>query len=63
MQDPVTIELGTSYKYRRRGHRRLLVEQKDTFQYIPLIENLQSILQNKEIYIQVICNKLLVLSV
>ena len=35
MQEPVTIQLGTSYKYKKRGAKRQLVDTPDTFQYIP----------------------------
>jgi len=49
----VTIELGSSYCYQMSGMKTGLIERKDTFQYIPLIENLQAILQNKEVYTEV----------
>ena len=49
----MTIELGSSYCYQRSGTKTRLIERKDTFQYIPLIENLQAILQNKEVYTEV----------
>ncbi len=54
LQEPVTIELGTSYKYRKSGSKRLLVEVPDTYQYVPLLENLEWILQNKSISSEVI---------
>lgn len=57
LQQPITIELGTSgYKYQGSGVKRRLVEQKDEFQYVPLIENLQSVLQNRNIYHEVSCS-------
>ena len=42
MQEPVTIDLGTSYVYQKHGAKRRLIEKKDTFQYVPLLENLQA---------------------
>ena len=53
IQDPVTVELGTHYQYKRSGAKRSLVEKKDTFQYIPLIQNLEWLLQHGDIYKQV----------
>ncbi len=49
MQEPVTVELGTAYHYKRSGTKRSLVEKCDTFQYVPLIANLQWLLQNRDI--------------
>ena len=48
-QEPVSVELGSSYHYKRRGAKRLLVERVDTFQYVPLIENLKWMLQNRDL--------------
>ncbi len=53
MQESVTVELGTTYQYERSGAKRLLIEKPDTFQYVPLIDNLQWVLQNKEVYWEV----------
>ena len=53
IQEPVTIELGTTYEYRRSRGKRRLFEVSETFQYVPLIENLQWLLQNKDIYNEV----------
>lgn len=36
------------------GAKRRLLEKADTFQYVPLIENLQWLLQNRDIYNEVI---------
>lgn len=47
--EPVSIELGSSYSYQKSGTTTRLIEKKDTFQYIPLIDNLRCIMQNKEI--------------
>ena len=47
------MELGTSYRYQRSGVNRPLLEIKGTFQYVPLIQNLQWLLQNKDIYSEV----------
>ena len=49
----MTVELGSVYCYQRSGTKSRLIEKKETFQYIPLIENLQSVLQNKDIYSEV----------
>ncbi len=46
----MTVELGLSYSYQRKGTKTRLVEKRDTFQYVPLIENLHSLLENKEIF-------------
>ena len=53
LQEPVTVELGTRYKYQFSGSKRRLVQKSDTFQYVPLIDNLQWILQNKDVYDEV----------
>ena len=55
LQEPLTVELGTSYKYQRSGSKRRLVEYKDTFQYIPLMDNLVQLLKNPEIFDEVCC--------
>ena len=47
------MELGTTYQYKRSGAKRLLIEKPDTFQYVPLIDNLQWLLQNKDVYQEV----------
>lgn len=49
MQEPVTITLGTEYHYRASGAKRCLVEKPETFQYVPLIENLEWMLQNADV--------------
>ena len=54
-QEPVTIEMGSTYQYRARGAKRLLTEKPDTFQFVPLIQNLEWLLQNKDIYKEVCC--------
>ena len=41
MQEPITIELGTTYQYKRSGAKRSLVGKYESFQYIPLIDNLE----------------------
>lgn len=45
----MTVELGTHYQYKRSGTRRSLVERKDTFQYVPLLQNLEWLLQNGDV--------------
>lgn len=52
-KEPITVELGTSYGYQKCGAKRRLVERKDTYQYVPLLDNLQALLNNKEVYRQV----------
>lgn len=47
------MTLGTSYKYKSRGAKRCLAEKADTFEYVPLLDNLQWLLQNEEIYQEV----------
>lgn len=47
------MELGSSYQYKRSGVKRSLVEKRDTFQYVPFIENLTWLLQNNDIYNEV----------
>ena len=47
------MELGTTYRYKRSGAKRSLVEKSETFQYVPLIENLQWLLQNMDVYQEV----------
>ena len=42
------VTLGTSYKYKMSGAKRSLVEKA-----VPLLENLQWLLQNREIYQEV----------
>lgn len=53
MQEPVTIELGVKYKYVLSGAKRRLAEKPDTFQYVPLINNLQWLFHNRDICSQV----------
>lgn len=47
MQEPESITLGSSYQYKNSGLNRSLVEKPDTFQYVPLLKNLEWLLQNK----------------
>lgn len=49
MQEPVTVSLGSEYVYKKRGPKRYLAEKVHTFQYIPLIENIEWMLQNKDL--------------
>ena len=39
MQEPVTVELGSTYCYKRSGSKRSLVEKMESFQYIPRRES------------------------
>lgn len=47
------MELGSTYCYKTSGRKGCLTEKSGTFQYIPLIKNLQWILQNKEVFNEV----------
>lgn len=49
MQEPVTVTLGTEYHYRSSGTKRRLIEKPETFQYVPLIKNLEWVLQNVDV--------------
>lgn len=49
-QEPVASELGTLFRYQQTGIKQRLVEVKETFQYIPLMENLEKVLNNQDIY-------------
>lgn len=53
MQEPVTITLGTEYCYKQSGAKRYLTERSETFQYVPLIDNLEWVLQNRDVYHEV----------
>lgn len=53
MQEPVTITLGTEYCYKQSGAKRYLTERSETFQYVPLIANLEWVLQNRDVYHEV----------
>lgn len=37
IQEPVTVELGTMYRYKWSGAKHSLVEKSETFQYVPLM--------------------------
>ena len=49
MQEPETIILGVKRKCMGVGSKRKLVETKDTFQYVPLLPGLQSLLKNDDV--------------
>ncbi|XP_065893459.1 uncharacterized protein [Dysidea avara] len=48
--EPVACELGTSFRYQQMGTKRRLVEVTETFQYVPLLPNLEKLLNNKDIF-------------
>ena len=56
LQEPETIELGKTYCWQKSGNRNKLVEKKDTFQYVPLLDSLASLMQNKDVYNEVLHN-------
>lgn len=58
----MTVELGSSYSYQRKGTKTCLVDKKDSFQYVPLIENLHSLLENKEIFDEVLLRTILIMT-
>lgn len=45
----MTIELGTELVPVQHGNKRRLSEKKYTFQYVPLLDGLDSLLTNQEI--------------
>ena len=47
------MTLGSTYKYKKRGAKRQRLESVDTCQYVPLLENLEWLLQNKDFYNEV----------
>ena len=51
MQEPTTIELGTDLVPLQRDKRHQLVEnkQQQTFQYVPLLDGLNSLLSKEKI--------------
>ena len=50
LQEPMTIQLGSKLQYQRYGSTCRLIEVKDTFQYVPLLPNLQRFLSNTEVF-------------
>lgn len=54
LKEPVTIVLGTTLRYQQCGSVRRLAECKETFEYIPLLENLEKFLSNCEVFQEVI---------
>lgn len=49
MQEPKTISLGTTLRYKGVGSTRQLVDVEESFEYVPLIENLEALLNNVEV--------------
>ena len=49
LKEPVTIELGNSYQYRKSGSQHELSKNSDTFQYVPFIEYLTWCLQHRDL--------------
>ena len=45
----MTVKLGSSYQYKTTGAKRSLVEKTESFQYVPFLENLEWLLQHREI--------------
>ena len=46
MQEPATIVLGSHLRSVGLGCKRRLVETNDTFEYVPLLQGLKTLLQN-----------------
>ena len=53
MQESVTQQLGTSFKYKKIGSSRRLIEIQDTFEYVPLLDNLERLLCNQDVFEEV----------
>ena len=53
IQEPKTIELGTTYTWEKLGGKSKLVETKNTFQYVPILDSIASIVGNKDLYDEV----------
>ena len=49
----MTVKLGSEYINQKQGAKRYLTEKFHTFQYIPLIDNLEWMLQNKDLHDEV----------
>ena len=47
------MRLGSEYVSQKRGPKRCLTEKLHTFQYVPLIDNLEWMLQNKDVHDEV----------
>lgn len=58
--EPTTVVLGTSLRYQLIESSRQLVDTQDTFQYVPLLENLQAFLSNFEVLKEVGMQKVFV---
>ena len=50
----MTVELGSTMEVVHVGAKRRLRECKDTFQYVPLLQGLQALLQSQEILDEVL---------
>ena len=55
LQSPIKVVLGTSRKAKRFGTKRRLVEQEETFVYIPILQTLQKLLNNDTVLTEVVC--------
>jgi len=53
LQEPKKIKLGTRRIFRGHGRRRRLTEITETLVYVPLLQTLQSLLKDEEIYTEV----------
>ena len=49
----MSYELGTSFRYQQTGAKRRLVEVQETCQYVPLLQNLEKLLNNQDVYREV----------
>lgn len=55
MQQPLSVYLGTSMVTTSVGVTSRLTEKRDTFQYVPFLDGLVSLLSNPEIFSEVCC--------
>lgn len=53
VQEPVRVSLGTRRVWKGNGSKRRYVEKEDEMVYIPLLESLKSLLQNKQVLSEV----------
>ena len=54
-QMPVKVVLGTRRKAKGLGAKRQLVEVEDSFMYVPILETIQTLLNNQTVLEEVRC--------
>ena len=55
-QEPVRVKLGEQRVWKGTGSKRRCVLEEDTFMYIPLLNTLETLLQNDSILAEVTCD-------